>query len=77
MHIQIVYQRMSLFPLCGKKKIKEPADIGKTTINVNQGKKFVLKTRYTWTRKTCAHKNIMSTGFVGKKTFKMGSSLVF
>jgi hypothetical protein len=42
---------MILFPLCGKKKIKEPADIGKTTISVNQGKKFVVKTRYTWTRK--------------------------
>ena len=45
---------MTLFPLWGRKKIKEPADIGKTTIIVNQGKKFVVKTRYTWTRKTRA-----------------------
>lgn len=34
--------------------MKEPAAIGKTTISVNQGKKFVVKTRYTWPRKTRA-----------------------
>lgn len=38
---------MTLFPLWGRKKIKEPENIGKTTIIVNQGKLFVVKTRYT------------------------------
>lgn len=38
MHINIVYQWMTLFPLWGRKKIKEPANIGKITIIVNQGK---------------------------------------
>jgi len=47
---------MTLFPLCGRNKIKEPANIGKTTIIVNQGNLFVVKTRYTWTRKTYAQK---------------------
>ena len=48
---------MILFPLWGKKKMKEPANIGKTTIIVNQGKSFVVKTRYTLTRKTRARNN--------------------
>lgn len=37
-HIDIVYQRITLFPLCGRKKIKEPANIGKTTIIVKPRK---------------------------------------
>ena len=37
-HIHIVYHLITLFPLWGRKKIKEPANIGKTTIIVNQGK---------------------------------------
>jgi hypothetical protein len=45
------------------------------TIIVNQGKLFVVKTRYTWARKTRAQ-NILSTGFVGKKN-QMDSSRVF
>ena len=48
---------MTLFPLWGRKKIMEPANIGKITIIVNQGKKFVVKTRYAWTRKTRAQNN--------------------
>ncbi len=70
MHIHIVYDLRSLFPLWGRKKMKEPVNIGKTTIIVNQGKKFVVKTKYTWTRKTRApQKNMLflSTGFIGKK----------
>lgn len=31
--------------------MEEPADIGKITIIVNQGKEFVVKTRYTLTKK--------------------------
>jgi hypothetical protein len=59
---------MTLFPLCGRKKIKEPANIGKTTIIVKQGKWFVVKTRYTWARKIRAQNQIkLSTDFVGKK----------
>lgn len=52
--------------------MKEPANIGKTTNSVNQGKEFVVKTRYTWTRKTRARKDIIfsSTGFVGKQKIK-------
>lgn len=56
MQIHIVYHRTTLFPLWGRNKIKEPANIGKTTIIVNQGKKFVVKTRCAWTRKTRAQK---------------------
>lgn len=52
--MKIVYHLITLFPLWGNKKIKEPADIGKTTTIVNQGKKFVVKIRYTWARKTRA-----------------------
>jgi len=47
MHIHKVYHLITLFPLWGKRKIKEPADIGKTTSIVNQGKDFVVKTKYT------------------------------
>ena len=68
MHIHIVYHRITLFPLCGRKKIKQPANIGKTAIIVKQGKWFVVKTRYTWARKIRAQLNfILSTDFVGKK----------
>ncbi|MFS7896199.1 hypothetical protein Hanom_Chr00s004230g01720551 [Helianthus anomalus] len=59
MHIHIVYHRITLFPLWGRKKIKDPANIGKTTIIVNKGNLFVVKTRYTWTRKTCAQKYLI------------------
>lgn len=45
--MHIVYHLLTLFPLCGRNNINEPADIGKTTIIVNQGKSFVVKTRYT------------------------------
>lgn len=58
---------MTLFPLWGRKKMTEPANIGKTTIIVNQGKKFVVKTRYTWTRKTRAQNNIYFSSTVNKK----------
>ena len=48
--------------------MKQPANIGKTAIIVKQGKLFVVKTRYAWTRKTRAQFNlILSTDFVGKK----------
>lgn len=67
---------MTLFPLWGRKKITEPANIGKITIIVNQGKKFVVKTRYTWTRKTRAQNNIYFSSTVDKKN-QMDSSRVF
>ncbi|MFS7920359.1 hypothetical protein Hanom_Chr03g00223841 [Helianthus anomalus] len=68
MHIHIVYHRITLIPLWGKKKIKDPANIGKTTIIVNQGNLFVVKTRYTLTRKTVPKNKIfLGTGFGGKK----------
>lgn len=54
----MVYHLITLFPLWGRKKIKEPENIGKTTIIVNQGNLFVVKTRYAWTRKTCAQNKI-------------------
>lgn len=49
--------------------MKVPANIGKTTIIVNQGKSFVVKTRYTLTRKTRARKKRISRVrvFVGKE----------
>jgi hypothetical protein len=51
--------------------MKQPANIGKTEIIVKQGKWFVVKTRYTWARKTRAQKKIkLSTDFVGKKKIK-------
>jgi hypothetical protein len=36
--------------------MKKPVAIGKTTIIVNQGKKFVVKARYTRTRQNRARK---------------------
>jgi predicted 3-demethylubiquinone-9 3-methyltransferase (glyoxalase superfamily) len=44
--------------------------MGKTTIVVNQGKEFVIKTRYTWAKKTRTQKEIdffWVRVFVGKK----------
>ena len=67
---------MTLFPLWGRKNITEPANIGKITIIVNQGKKFVVKTRYAWTRKTRAQNNIYFSSTVDKKN-QMDSSRVF
>jgi len=55
-HINIIYHLITLFPLRGKTKIKKPMDIGKPVNIVNQGKEFVVKTRYTWTRKTHTRK---------------------
>lgn len=61
--------------------MKVPANIGKTTIIVNQGKSFVVKTRYTYfdfdpKTRTQEKKKLLvlllyiflfsSTGFVGK-----------
>ena len=58
---------MALFPLWGRKKIKEPLNIGKITIVVNQVKKFVVNTRYAWTRQTCTQTSL-STGLSVKKS---------
>jgi hypothetical protein len=42
-----VYQRIILFPLLGKNGIKEPVDMGKKTIIINQGKLFMMKIKET------------------------------
>lgn len=39
--------------------MEEPTNIGKTTSIVNQGKEFVIKTRYVLTRKTRARNRII------------------
>lgn len=44
---------MILFALCGKKKIKEPANIGKLQLALTK-EKFVGKTKYTWTKNQCS-----------------------
>lgn len=58
--------------------MEEPADIGKITIIVNQGKEFVVKTRYTLTKKPVLEIIfLLEYGFLSVRRKKMGSSRVF